>query len=302
MEADASGRESWTVARLLDWTRDYFTRSRLDSPRLCAEILLAHAMKCERIELYTRHDAVPDSEAVTAFREFVRAAAAGCPPAYLTGTKDFYSLTFHVTRDVLIPRPETEVLVERTIRLLRAAEPGPRWVLDLGTGSGCIAVSLARHLPEARICASDISEAALEVARRNAERHGVVDRIELRCGDLFEPWGDGPEFDVIVSNPPYLAVARKDELPVHVREFEPATALFAGDDGLDLYRRLMEWAPQHLTADGHLLCEMAFDQGGAVRPLAMAAQWRDITTYKDDLGHERVLHARRPAAEQSRVA
>jgi len=302
MESPASQRESWTVARLLDWTRDYFARSRLDSPRLCAELLLAHALKCERIELYTRHDAVPDAETLAAFRQHVKSAAAGCPPAYLTGTKDFYSLPFFVTRDVLIPRPETEVLVERTIRLLRAADPGPRWLLDLGTGSGCIAVSLARHLPEARICASDVSPAALEVARRNAERHGVAERIEFREGDLFEPWDDGPEFDVIVSNPPYLAASRRSELPASVRDYEPHAALFAGDDGLDVFRRIVGEGPAHLAADGHLLVEMAFDQAAALRPLAAERNWREITTYKDDLGHERVLHARRPAGEPSQVA
>lgn len=292
---------SWTVARLLQWTRAYFERQGLESPRLCAEILLAHALGCERVELYTRYRMVPDKTALRSFREAVRQAAAGRPIAQLTGFKEFFSLRFEVTPDVLIPRPETEVLVERTIHLVRgSAEPLER-ILDLGTGSGCIAVSLARYLPTVRLGASDISPAAVEVARRNADRHGVGARIEFRVGDLFAPWADGPPFDVIVSNPPYVGESEAASLPRNVRDFEPPAALFAGADGLDVLRRLIAAAPAHLRAGGHLLVEVGYQQAAAVGALLDEAHWCDIVTYRDALGHERVVHARRvrPASGNS---
>jgi release factor glutamine methyltransferase len=294
-ETDAS---AWTVARLLAWTRDYLQRSGIESSRLCAEILLAHAMRCERIHLYTRFEQVPSSDVLDTFRALVKQAGTGQPIAYLTGTKEFFSLTFEVTPDVLIPRPETEILVERTIDIVRKSPGAGGAILDLGTGSGCIAVSLARHLPQARLFASDISEAALGVAQHNAQRHAVTERIEFRCGDLFEPWngsdsGDTPPtFDIIVSNPPYVATTGTP-VAANVRDFEPHGALFAGPEGLDVISRLVAAAPDRLRPGGHLLMEMAFDQSRAVRSLLAGAAWQDIVTYRDGAGHERVVHARR---------
>jgi release factor glutamine methyltransferase len=287
--------EAWTVARLLSWTREYFERSGLESPRLCAEILLAHAIQCKRLELYTRHELVPAAEQLGRFRESVKQAATGKPIAYLTGTKDFFSLSFEVTPDVLVPRPETEVLVERTIHLARARET-PLRLLDLGCGSGCIAIALARQLPAATICASDISDAALTVARRNAARHEVESRIEFRGGDLLAPWSDAPPFDAIVSNPPYIGLREAAELSPGVRDFEPHAALFAGPDGLDVHRRLAVDARDHMADAGHLLVEVAWNQAAQVRDLLAAAAWTNIQTYRDDLRHERVVHARTAAA------
>jgi release factor glutamine methyltransferase len=287
---DAAG--PWTIARLLAWTTEFFSRRELESPRLCAELLLAHALGCQRLELYTRHEQVPPQGALASFREAVREAASGRPIAYLTGFKEFFSLAFEVTPAVLIPRPETEVLVERTIALIRSTDPRLRRVLDLGTGSGCIAVSLARHLPGAQVFASDISAAALDVARRNAERHGLLDRIEFREGDLLACWQDVEPFDVIVSNPPYIGTREADELPASVREYEPHAALYAGEDGLAVLRRIAAEAPSRLVAGGHLLTEVGYRQSAAVRALLDEAGWRDIVTYRDDLRHERVVHAR----------
>lgn len=281
----------WTVARLLAWTRDYFERSQIESPRLCAELLLAHALGCQRLQLYTRFESVPQAAALETFRTAVREAASGRPIAYLTGSKEFFSLAFEVTPDVLIPRPETEVLVERTISLLRGASQ-PARVLDLCTGSGCVAVCLARHLPSANVCASDVSEAAVLVGRRNAGRHGLTDRVEFRTGDLLAPWADSTPFDVIVANPPYVALAEAAELSPTVREHEPAAALFAGADGLDYLRRIAAEARPRLAPGGHLLMEMGYRQAPAVRALLEEAGWRDIVTYRDDLRHERVVHAR----------
>lgn len=295
-------RGPWTVARLLQWTRGYFEQHGIETPRLCAEILLAHALGCERIELYTRHETVPGAEALRTFRAAVKEAAAGRPIAHLTGTKEFFSLRFHVTPDVLVPRPETEVLVERVVHLVRHGEGELRSILDVGTGSGCIAVSLAKNLPDVSIHAGDISKAALEIARHNAERHHVLERIEFRHGDLFTPWKPEGQFDVIVSNPPYVAASEADSLPANVRDFEPHVALFAGDDGLDVVRPLIHAAPRYLKAGGHLLIEVAYNQAAAVRELLDESVWGDIVTYRDSLQHERVVHARPRASGQTQVA
>ncbi len=300
----AAGTDSapWTIARLLDWTRAHFARHQLEAPRLCAELLLAHALGCERIHLYTRHDETPGPVVLETFRALVRQAAAGRPIAYLTGTKEFFALPLEVTADVLIPRPETEILVERTIDLVRRA-PGPRRILDLGTGSGCIAVALARHLPDATLLASDVSAAALAVARRNAARHGVAERIEFRVGDLFEPWRAPPTApcDIVVCNPPYIATRGAPVAP-QVRDHEPHVALFAGPDGLDVIRRVLAEAPAWLTPGGHLLLEMGFDQAAAVVRLAAAPAWCEPAVYRDGAGHARVLHVRAAAADAARVA
>ena len=312
MEPPDAGTGTWTVAHLLAWTRDYFRRSGIESPRLCAELLLAHALECDRIHLYTRHDTVPGQDVLRTFRESVKQAAAGRPIAYLTGTKEFFSLSFEVTPDVLIPRPETEVLVERTIELVRKSAGTLCSLLDLGAGSGCIVVSLARHLPAARLFASDISEPALQVARRNAERHGVSERIEFRVGDLFDAWRPGapergqpaavpPRFDVVVCNPPYVAEADAASLPIGVREYEPGVALFAGQEGLSVLRRLISAAPGWLNAGGHLLLEVAFDQAAAVRGLLDESIWHAIVTYPDELKHERVVHARLRDEQRTRT-
>jgi release factor glutamine methyltransferase len=299
----------WTVSRLLAWTREFFERRGLESPRLCAEILLAHALGCARLQLYTQHELVPAPDALDQFRATVRAAADGHPIAYLTGRKEFFSLAFEVTPDVLIPRPETEVLVERTIDLVRKSGGTVRTLLDLGTGSGCVAVSLAKHLPEVAVYASDISGASLTVARRNADRHGLAERIVFAVGDLFEPWPlqqdgapAGAPFDVIVCNPPYVGTAADVPVQDSVRKYEPAEALFAGPDGLDVIRRLVAQAPTRLRPGGYLVLEMAFDHEPALRALLAQACWQEPAFYRDGAGHRRVVQARRPKGHAAHVA
>jgi release factor glutamine methyltransferase len=291
----------WTVARLLQWTQDYFQRHELEDARLCSEILLAHAMGCERIFLYTQFDQTPPPAAVDAFRAAVRQAVGGEPIAYIIGRKEFFALDFQVNEHVLIPRPETEVLVERVLRLLRSADHPDPTVLDLGAGSGCIAVSLAKHLTQAKIHASDISSAALAIAQTNAARHGVDERIEFREGDLFVPW-EGDTFDVIVSNPPYVAERDAETLAKSVRDFEPQQALFAGPEGLGVIQRLLDEAPAHLRPAGHLFIEIGYDQHDAVAQLARDAGWSSIQFHRDAAGHARVFHARREAVNHTQVA
>lgn len=283
--------DSWTVGRLLTWTTDWLGAKGADSPRLDAEVLLAHVRGCPRIALYTAFDQpVADAER-TRFRELVKRRGEGEPVAYLVGTREFFSLPFAVTPDVLVPRPETEGLVVRALDLCKAAA-APR-IVDVGTGSGAIVVALARHLPKATLLATDISSAALAVARSNAERHGVADRIEFVEGDLLsDPRAGGP-WDVIVSNPPYVRDDEFAALPRDVREHEPRGALVAGPTGVELVTRLAAEAASRLVAGGWLLVEIGPTVAAAAEA-ALAAQ-PGLTaepTLKDHAGLARIVQAR----------
>jgi release factor glutamine methyltransferase len=282
--------ETWTVRRLLEWTEDFLRKKQVESPRLESQILLAHALGCTKIDLYVRHEEEPPEDRRTAFREMIRKRAEGMPVAYLVGHREFYSLSFDVTPAVLIPRPETETLVLEALRLLKPLD-APR-VLDLGTGSGCIAVSLAKQHKAARVTAVDISPAALAVAAGNAAKHGVADRIGFLEGDLFAPVA-GQTFDVIVSNPPYIAHAEFPTLDPGVRDYEPRPALDGGPDGLDVYRRLAAAAAGFLAPGGTILVEVGATQAPAVREL-LAAKLEPGPTFKDAAGRPRVVTARRP--------
>lgn len=291
----------WTIARLLSWTQGYFAQRALDAPRLSAEILLGHALGCERIELYTRHTDTPDDATRDRFRALVRRAATGEPIAYLVGGREFFSMPLKVDPRALIPRPDTEVLVERAIALARDSFDGAARILDIGTGSGCIALALAKHLPNATIFASDISDDALALARENAAALKLTDRIEFRTTDLLTGWADAAPLDLIVSNPPYLD-ADADDVDDSVRDFEPAVALFAADHGTAVLRALACEAPALLAPHGQLMLEIAYNQASAARELLRAAGWADVVTYPDAAGHQRVIHGQRFEHEQHQVA
>jgi release factor glutamine methyltransferase len=280
----------WTIHRLLNWTADYFRQGGADSPRLDAEILLSETLGCRRIDLYARFDQVPTAEHLAAFRALVRRRSAGEPVAYLVSRKEFYSLMFEVTPDVLIPRPETEQLVVETLDALRSRGDwtAPR-VLDVGTGSGIIAVAVAKHHPTARLFASDLSEAALSVARRNAQRHGVEDRIEFRSGDLLEPWAGEEPLHVIVSNPPYIGLRERPGVGRTVKDFEPEIALFSGDTGSETVERLLAQAIPRLVEGGRLIVEISPVIAPRVRQLAQQASSAALLQIKRDLaGEDRV--------------
>ena len=282
----------WTVGRLLTWTTDWLGTKGAEAPRLDAEVLLAHVRGCPRIALYTAFDTpVADAERGR-FRELVKRRGEGEPVAYLVGSREFFSLPFIVTKDVLIPRPETEGLVVRTIDLLKDAA-APR-IIDVGTGSGAIAVTLAKQLPRAMIVATDISPAALAVAKANAERHGVADRIEfVECDLLADPRTAGP-WDVIVSNPPYVREDEYPALPRDVREHEPKSALVAGPTGAEIVARLAAEAAERLAPGGWLLVEIGPSTVAAAEA-AIAAQPGLTTgpTLKDMAGLPRIVQARR---------
>ncbi len=254
--------ESWTVGRLLEWTADYLKQRDADSPRLDAEVLLAEALGCERIELYTAFADVVDEVPRGTFRELVKRRAEGAPVAHLVGRREFYSLSFQVTPDVLIPRPETEFLVVTLLDLAaerkKAADgSAPIRICDVGTGSGIIAIAAAVHLPEARLLAVDVCPKALDVARGNARRHGVDDRIEFIQSDLFEAVPADRLFDFVVSNPPYISRAEMDELAPDVRDHEPHGALLGGERGTEVIEQLLPQAVERILPGGHLLVEIS---------------------------------------------
>jgi release factor glutamine methyltransferase len=290
-----SEAEAWTVGRLLGWTTEYLKGHGADSPRLDAEVLLAEALDCERIELYATFEDVPGEEARTAFRELVRRRAEGMPVAYLVGRREFYSLSFRVTPDVLIPRPETELLVMTLLDLARSRPArDPITICDVGTGSGIIAVSAAKHLPAARVVAVDVSPPALEVARMNVRDHGVEERVELVESDLLAALPPERRFDFVVSNPPYVTRAEMESLAPEVRDFEPHEALLAGDRGTEVIESLIPQAADHLPPGGHLLVEINPVLHDAVQSLLAAdGRFQPGPTVKDLARLPRVVQGRR---------
>jgi release factor glutamine methyltransferase len=284
----------WTVGRLLDWTGKYLTQKGSESPRLDAEVLLAHALGCKRIELYTRHDEEAPEAGRQRYRELIQERVKGCPVAYLVGRKEFYSLELEVSRAVLIPRPDTETVVDECLRLAKDL-PEPR-VLDLGTGSGCLAIAVAKYHKKgaARVTAVDLSPDALAVAERNAARHGVAERVRLLAGDLFAPVPDGETFDFVLSNPPYIPYADLAGLPVGVRDYEPHLALDGGPDGFAVFDRIVAGAHGRLVPGGHLIVEIGSPQEGPARARIEAHGGYELAkTVYDSSGHPRVLKARR---------
>ncbi len=296
--ADAAA--PWTVRRLLEWTGPFFVKKAVDQPRLSAELVLAYVLNCPRIKLYTDYDQVVGERPLATFRDLVRRAGEQEPIAYLTGRAHFFNLELAVTRDVLIPRPDTETLVENVMQTVRhqAGLEAPR-VLDLGTGSGCIALALAKHLKAATVLATDLSERAVAVARGNVDALGLADRVTVEAGDLFDPIKevvDPRPFDLIVSNPPYIPSDQIDGLDRSVRDYEPRLALDGGPDGLAVHRRILDRAADHLSPAGRVFLEIAFDQGPAARELAAAfPAYADVRILKDYTGHDRVLALQRKA-------
>jgi release factor glutamine methyltransferase len=297
--ADTSG--TWTVRRLLEWTPGFFAKKSVDQPRLAAELLLSHVLKIARIQLYTGYDRVVGEAQLAQFRDLVRRAGEQEPIAYLTGTAHFFSLEFSVNRDVLIPRPDTETLVENVLQTVRH-QPGleaPR-VLDLCTGSGCVAIAIAKNLKSANVIAIDISEKAAVIAKKNVEQLGVADRVMIEVGDLFDPMKsivDARPFDLIVANPPYIASEQIPGLDKSVRDYEPMLALDGGPDGLVIHRRILAKATDHLLPGGRVFLEIAFDQGAAAREMAgKFPAFVEPRILKDFGGRDRVLALKLPAA------
>lgn len=296
MSAEAApSAEEWTVRRVLEWTIGHLKKHGSDSARLDAEVLLAHARGCSRIQLYTAYDEIlPDTVRKT-MRDLVKRRANAEPVAYLVGMKEFYSLPFEVTRDVLIPRPDTELLVMETLQLIKAI-PNPQ-VLELGVGSGCISTAIAVNHKTVRITGVEIYQPTLDVAQRNTKRHHVEGRIDLRLGDLFSPLKPGEQFDVLVSNPPYIPPADIETLAPSVRQHEPHRALDGGADGLDLIRKIASEGGAFVRPGGGILIEFTPEQAASIQALFSqpGSGWEDAVIVPDLGQQPRVLRARRTA-------
>lgn len=248
--------QPWTIKKLLDWTTEYFAKSSAGSSRLEAEVLLAESLGCQRIELYTRFDEIPDESQLAQFRAWVKRRGAGEPVAYLVGYREFYSLRFAVDSNVLIPRPETEHVVVAALEAAKTIDATPIRIIDVGTGSGCIAITLAKQLKNCKIAATDLSEDALKVATANARTHGVEERVKFYSGDLLKalPAKSDP-VHLIVSNPPYIGQLEIDTVDDQVKHHEPTMALFSGDHGTEIIERLVQQAPDYLVPGGYLIFE-----------------------------------------------
>jgi len=286
-----STEQPWTIGRLLEWTTQFLAKKGIESPRLEAQLLLAHSLGCKRIDLYARFEDVVAEEGRQKFKELIQKRLEGCPVAYLVGTKDFFALELEVNPSVLIPRPDSECLVDDCLRLARdLAEPH---VLDVGTGSGNLAVAVAWKNKKARVTAVDISPEALAVASRNAARHGVADRVRFLEGDLFGPLTPEERFDLVVSNPPYIPRADIAGLDREVREFEPLLALDGGPDGFTIFDRLLAGAGAHLEPGGYLLIEIGSPQEQEARQRFQGQPGFELAaTIRDGGGQPRVLRAR----------
>lgn len=285
---------------------DYLKAHGIEEHRINAEVLLCHVMKCSKANLYASPDSHLTAHQIDTVMALAERRILRQPLQYITGSQEFWSLDFKVTKDVLIPRPETEVLIEEAVKTGYASRINYPIILDICTGSGCIAVTLAKEMPNALVYAIDISAEALHVARENAERHNVANRIEFICSNLFDalagqslPQNSKPEtqdylFDLIVSNPPYIKTGDIEKLLPEIRDFEPMQAIDGGGDGIEIIKRIIENAHIYLNNNGWLMIEIGAGQGREVeRLLEMNGNYREIAIIKDYSGIERVVRSQK---------
>jgi release factor glutamine methyltransferase len=277
----------------VDSAYELFVANDVPSPRLNAELLLMFVLGQERAYLYAHPERELTAEEQERYDDAIRERARGCPTQYITGHQEFWGLDLLVSPAVLIPRPETEHLVEAVLELVKRREPEEKLrLVDVGTGSGCIALALASELPQAEIHACDLSEEALEMARANAARLGLENRIAFRKSDLLSAYA-GEAFDFVISNPPYVGESEADKVQRQVREFEPKAAVFSGQEGMDIYRRLIPEAKKALRPGGWFAAEIGFSAEQKVRALLVG--WDDVQVMSDLQGIPRVIAAKRTA-------
>ncbi len=270
--------------------------SGVDEARRTAGVLLCHALGIDRTHLLTKSDQQIEEPNYQSYLQLIERRAAREPLQYITGHQEFYGLDFIVTHDVLIPRPETEFLVEQVIKLCGESRLIAPIIVDVGTGSGCIAVAIATSIPDAKVIATDVSVAALAVAQKNAERNGVGRRIEFLEGDLLEPLGRSNlelSVDILASNPPYVEEGRPELVQREVRDWEPHAALFGGADGLNFYRRLLADGLKYVKPGGYLVCEIGYTQFDAISDMIAGPSWELIEATSDLQGIPRTLTVRR---------
>lgn len=286
----------WTIQKLLTWITDYLTQKKVDSPRLSAELLLSDVLGMKRIELYMHFDKAVEQGKLDTLRGLVKRAGESEPIGYLVGRTEFYSLELNVCPDCLIPRPETELLVERAIEFLRT-RIGDQHILDLCTGCGCIAIAIAKNYPTAQVIATDISDGALATAAQNVQKHTLEGRITLLSGDLFEPiirQIDSAAFDLIVCNPPYVSEPEFERLDKNVKNYEPRLALHGGFDGLAVYRRITDQVNNFFKPNAALMMEIGYAQGSAIRHmLESTGLFASVTIEKDLSNNDRIAIAKK---------
>lgn len=285
--------ESWTISRVLGWATEDFKKKGLESPRVEAELLLGAILKLDRVRLIVSGQKPLSPDELSAFKKFIQRRRSGEPSAYILGKREFFGREFFVNPSVLIPRPDTEILVEEALERTAHRNLSGR-ALDLCTGTGCVALSFALSRRTWQTTGTDISEAALAVARRNAEKCGAVWGVRWIPGDLFDALGETERFELVMANPPYIPRAELEELEPDVKDFEPRSALDGGEDGLDFYPRLLEGARRHLVPGGVLALEVGAGQAGGVQQLFDEFGFTDVRRKKDYGGHERVISGRAP--------
>lgn len=289
--------EPWTIIRLLQWTTEHLKKSGSSSPRLDAEVLLAHARGCNRIELYTAFAEEPPEPVKAKFRELIKRRATGEPVAYLVGMKEFYSISFQVSKDCLIPRSESEhIVVECLDRAKKIHSEQPeKWfkIVDVCTGSGCIAVSVAKHLSKCNLTAIDISPEAINVAIANVAQNQLQDRVTVLHSDLLASIDDG-SVDFVLSNPPYISQTEFDKLDKTVRDYEPKLALVSGPTGMEIIERLANQAVDKLVDQGWFICELSpMIADSVLDQLSTNPFWTNATLVKDLAGLKRIAVAQR---------
>jgi release factor glutamine methyltransferase len=281
-----------TILELIQKTTAYFEKAGVPSPRLDVELLLAHVLCLKRMELYLQFERVLKDSELEALRPMVKRRSSREPLQHILGSVEFHGLQLNVGPDALIPRPETEILVETA--LSKMGKESNVDVLDLGTGTGAIILAIAQNRPNAQCMATDISEAALKLARINAEKNKLQERVEFRSGNLFEPLKTGEQFDLIVSNPPYIPSAEISTLQPEVQR-DPINALDGGPDGLDIIRKIISSSPALLKSDGFLIMEIGHDQSVAVLELLKAAGFRNTESVNDLQGYARIVTGQKPS-------
>lgn len=278
----------WTIKKLLSWTRGYLQEKGIPRARLDAELLLSFLLGMRRIDLYLHYDQPLTPDELASFKALLGRRMKREPVPYITGTQEFWSLAMEVSSDTLIPRPETELLVEEALGTVRSftRPEAELMILDLCTGCGPCAVALAKEIQGARFMASDISPAALALARRNARRHGVADRIRFVCCDLLSPLHREARFDLILANPPYIRSGEIGGLQPEVSEFEPISALDGGPDGMKFHRLIIETAAAHLTPSGWLMLEIGQDQASPLKDLIHSCPMYGAVDVVEDYGRD----------------
>ena len=298
---NSTNTELWTTRALLEWVNDRFEKHNIDSPRLIAEMLLSHVLGGPRIDLYANVDRIASEDELETLRSFVQRTLQHEPVQYIVGKVWFFGAEFNVNASTLIPRTCTETIVEQAVRHCELGDPAhTHRIADIGTGSGCIAITIANSLPNCTIVATDISKDAIELARENAALHGVDDQISFSCGNCTTPLTSLEPFDVICSNPPYIPDHEFSGLDPNVREWEPHIALSGGEDGLDVIRPIIESAPNYMAEGGLLLLEIATSNKDQVLKLAQSCSMlTDAMILKDQFGDNRFLRAVRQVCDGS---